>query len=179
MSHTFFVSVRLTTNGSETNVVLNKQLVNVQEIYLEESLGVNWNGGVSGGAFLRLIHPQLSEQTLADAPQAGTMLLVSVNNPHMGYFGKLLARGGTANIQSFRISVTRPGGTPVLFDELYLNLKVVCQAPDARDRIPNAMQDIPQIKGPDPRQTGKVERPCVRMPLQRQWMLVLRPVVER
>jgi hypothetical protein len=147
------VSVRLTTNGLEQNVLLNKQLVGVEYIELKEVLAVGWNGGVSSGAYLRIHHNQLNDISISDRPQAGAMLLVDVLNPWKSFDGKIIAKGQIGNLNGFRISVSLVGGAPATFTELYLIFHVRCTQPDPNERIPNAMQDIPQMKGADPRQT--------------------------
>jgi hypothetical protein len=145
------VNIRLTTNGTEQNVILNKQLINVQQVYLSEVLAVGFNGGVAGGAIVRVKHPQLNNVPIHDRPQDGTMILVNPLTPQMTYQDKLMLKGEIANINSFLISVEMLNGTVATFTELYLILKVVCR-PDPYDRLSVAMEDIPQMKGPDPRQ---------------------------
>lgn len=148
------VSVVLTGSGLEQNVSLNKLLIEVLRIELVEALAVGWNGGVSSGAFLRIQHPQLNDISIADRPISGTMLLVDVLNPRTNYTNpKTVAKGQIGNVNGFRISVTNLLGVPVSFTELYLVFNVFCRPADPELRIPNAMLDIPQIKGADPKQT--------------------------
>lgn len=146
------VSVRLATSGALSQINLNKQLHHVQAIYLDEVLAVGWNGGTASGAFLRLDHNQLNDINIADRPLRGAMLLVTPATPHMVYANKLLFQGDIATLQGFQISITDILGAPVTFTELYLIFRVVCRNKDNRNLIQNAMQDIPQIKGPDPAQ---------------------------
>lgn len=150
----FPVAIRLLTSGVEQNVVLSKQLVQVESIELREVLAVGWNGGVSSGAYIRLHHPQLNEIGIHDRPQAGCMLLIDVLNPFQQYDRKVIARGGIGNLNNFRISVSNLGGAPTTFTELYLVLAVRCtpQMTSASARLANAMEDVPQVKGADPRQ---------------------------
>lgn len=145
------VNIRLTTNGTEQNVVLNKQLINVQHVYLSEVLAVGFNGGVAAGVIIRVKHPQLNNVPIHDRPQDGTMVLINPLTPQMTYQDKLMLRGEIANINSFLISVQMLNGAVATFTELYLVLKVICRL-DPQDRLANAMADIPQIKGADPRQ---------------------------
>lgn len=150
------VNVRLTTNGVEQTVLLNKQLVNVEEVRLSEVLAVGWNGGVSGGVYLDVQNPQVNSISFSDNNRPGALLLVDVGNPHQVYGNKLLAVSQLGTVNSFRISLTLASGVPVLFTELYLVLTFVCRNPvdgSAAARAFTSALDIPQIKGADPRQT--------------------------
>lgn len=149
------VNVRLTTNGNETTVVLNKQIQNVEEVRLSEVLAVGFNGGVSTGTYVCLKHPQLSDINISDNNQPGALVCLEINTPHTVYGNKLLATGSLATVNSFRVTVQLSTGAPVLFTELYLVLTFVSRLPliSGTARVDQALMDIPQIKGPDPRQT--------------------------
>ncbi len=147
------VNIRLITNGAEQNVVLNKQIANVDAIYLDEVLATGWNGGVATGAYLRFTHPQLRDASIPDNGREGTLLLVDPLNPHETYSNKLLATGSASTLNSFGVSVKLPTGAPVLFTELYLILTVVSRAPAAGAYQRDAQIDWPQTKGADPRQS--------------------------
>lgn len=150
------VNVRLTTSGAEGSVILNKQLLNVEEIRLSEVLAVGWNGGVSSGAYIDIQGPQLNSIAISDNNRPGSLMLVDINTPHMVYGNKLLAVSQLGTVSSFRLSVTLPSGVPVLFTELYLILTFVCRAPvdgSSAARAFISALDIPPMKGPDPRQT--------------------------
>lgn len=146
------VSVRLTTNGREQNVVLNKQLLNVQRIYLREVLAVGFNGGVASGAIVRISHPQINNVGIHDRGMDGTMILVNPLTPQMEYHDKLMCVGEIGSVTGFRIAVDLPSGTTATFTELYLIMLFVCRQ-DPPERSIGALVDIPQMKGPDPRQT--------------------------
>lgn len=150
------VNVRLTTNGAEQTIMLNKQIVNVEEIRLSEVLAVNWNGAVSAGAYLDIQGPQVNSVSCSDNNRPGSLVLVDINTPHIVYANKLLAVSQLGTVNSFRVSLTLASGAPVTFTELYLILTFVCRSPvdgSAAARAFTSALDIPQMKGPDPRQT--------------------------
>lgn len=150
------VNVRLTTTGAEQTVLLNKQLINVEEIRLSEVLAVGWNGGVSTGAYLDIQGAQLNSVSFSDNNRPGSLVLVDINNPHTVYANKLLAVSQLGTVNSFRVSLSLATGVPILFTELWLVLTFVCRNPvdgSAAARAFTSALDIPQMKGPDPRQT--------------------------
>jgi hypothetical protein len=150
------VNVRLTTNGNETTVTLNKQIQNVEEVRLSEVLGVGFNGGVSTGVYVDVRHPQLSDVNISDNNRPGALVCLEINTPHTVYGNKLIATGSLATVNSFRVSVQLPTGASVLFTELYLVLTFVSRVShlvSASAREAQALMDVPQMKGADPRQT--------------------------
>lgn len=150
------VNVRLITSGVEQTIMLNKQLVNVEEIRLSEVLAVEWNGAVAAGAYLDIQGPQINNIAFSDNSRPGSLVLVSPATPHVVYGNKLLATSQLGTVNSFRVSLTLASGVPVAFTELYLIFTFVCRNPvdgSAAARAFTSALDIPQIKGPDPRQT--------------------------
>lgn len=150
------VNVRLTGSGVEQTVLLNKQLTHVEEIRVSEVLAVGFNGGVSTGAYLDIQNPQINSIAYSDNNRAGSLLLLDINTPHVVYANKQIAASQLGTVNSFRVSVTLPSGAPLVFTELYLVLTFVCRNPvdgSAAARAFTSALDIPQTKGPDPRET--------------------------
>jgi hypothetical protein len=150
------VQVRLTTNGNVTNVVLPKQFKNVQEIRLDETFFVAWNGGVTGSAYLRLRLNGASDAAVNSDNQPGLLIGVDVLNPQAIYQRpRTVCYCDNVSVNRFDISITNPAGTAaILFTEGIINLTLVMQKdPDMIAEYRKAAQqtETPQMKGIDGR----------------------------
>lgn len=135
------VTVRLTTDGSETNVVLSQQFDDVEEIRLNEFLFTNYQGGTSGACYLRLRQNGLSNATVNNEANPGLLIPVDVLNPHQIYNNpRPISRGQMVNVSHFGIQLLTPAGAAVTFDEASLVLTFVCR------RSADSMAEVRRLK---------------------------------
>jgi hypothetical protein len=153
--YTRTIQVRLTTDGRETNIVLPVQYKNVQEIRLDETFFVAWNGGVSGTAYLRVRLNGASDAAVNTDNQPGLLIGVDVLNPQAIYQRpRTVCYCDNVSVNRFVVSIRSPAGADIVFTEGVVNLTLVMNKdPDQIAEYRRAAQqtETPQIKGVDGR----------------------------
>ena len=135
------VDVRLTTSGAQTTVQLPLLIERVEQIRLDESLFVGFNGGASAAVYLDFRSNGISSVSANNENRPGCMLQVDVLNPHAVYQRpKVLGNGSFMTTNSFEIAIRLPTGVPVLFTECALSLTFVCRKGE------NALSEVRRMK---------------------------------
>lgn len=151
------VSIRLTTSASNTTVTLPYQFQRVEEIRLDEFLFVGFNGGVSGVTYLNMRINGAASDCINNDNNQGTAIPVNVLTSHMIYNRpRVLQTAHGATVNDFQVRLEQSDGTLTTFTECLLVLTFVMRksAAELADyRQQQAMLDIPQMKGVDPRST--------------------------
>ena len=151
------VTVRLTTSASNQSVKLPYQFLRVEEIRLDEAFFVNFNGGTSGVTYVNLKINSCNPTAINNDNNPGTAIAVDVLDPHKIYQRprELQTAPGVA-ISDFQIRLEQSDGTLTTFNECLLVLTFVMRksAAEVREyREAQALMEIPQMKGVDPRTT--------------------------
>jgi len=158
------VTVRLTTSASNTSVKLPFQFLRVEEIRLDECHFVNFNGGTSGVTYLNLKISSCAPSAINNDNNAGTALAVDVNTPHAIYQRpRVLQTARGVAINDFQVRLENPGGSLTTFDSCLLVLTFVMRKSAAEleeYRRTEALLEIPQMKGVDPRSTFLGSKPA-------------------
>lgn len=135
------VDVRLVTSGAQTVVQLPSLIERVEQIRLDESLFVGFNGGTSGAVFVEFQTNGVNSVSVNNLNRTGCMLQVDVLNPHTVYQRpKILGNGNFMTTNSFSLAIKLPDGTPVLFTEAALSLTFVCRKGE------NALAEVRKMK---------------------------------
>jgi hypothetical protein len=149
------VQVRLVTSGAGTSVVLPRQFKNVQEIRLDETFFVAWNGGVSSSAYLRVRLNGASDAAINTDNAPGLLIGVDVLNPQAIYQRpRTVCYCDNVSVARFDVEIRTPAGGAVLFTEGVVNLTLVMNKdPDQIAEYRRAAQqtETPQMKGIDGR----------------------------
>jgi len=135
------VNVRLTTSGALQTVTLNKALERVEEIWLDEIQVTGFNAGVSAGAYFNLTVNGMHSGACSNEGKPGVLVMIDILNPHTVYQRpKSLAVGSQCSVNTFKLSVSLPNGTPVTFTEACLSLTFVCR------RSPEELEEVRKLK---------------------------------
>lgn len=149
------ISVRLVTSGAGTSVVLPYQFKNVQEIRLDETFFVAWNGGVTGTAYLRIRLNGAKDAVINTDNQPGVLFGVDVLNPHQIFQRpRTLCFCDNVSVSRFDVEIRSPAGVAILFTEGFVNLTLVMRKePEQMEayRVASQQVETPQLKGVDPR----------------------------
>lgn len=151
------ISVRFVTTGAGTSVVLPYQFKNVQEIRLDETFFVGWNGGVTGTAYLRIRLNGAQDAVVNTDNQPGMLIGVDVLNPHdIFQRPRTVCLCDNVSISRFDVEIRSPAGTAILFTEGFVVLTLVMRKePEQIEayRVASQQVETPQVKGVDPRST--------------------------
>ena len=151
------VTVRLTTSAANQSVKLPFQFLRVEEIRLNEAYFSDFNGGTGGITYLNLKINSCNPSAINNDNNPGTALAVDVLSPHKIYQNprQLQVSPGVA-ITDFQVRLEQADGALTTFTECLLVLTFVMRksASEVREyREAQALMDIPQMKGIDPRTT--------------------------
>ena len=150
-------SIRLTVSADHYKVKLPKQFQRVEEIRLDEYMVINFNGGVSGVGYLNVNVNGSQAFAINNDNKNGTALGVDVLNPQVIYNRpRILASGDGVAITDFEVRFDMADGTLATFTEALFVVTFVMRKPAeeiAAYRRVAAMQEIPAMKGVDPRTT--------------------------
>lgn len=154
VSKTF--TIQLTT--AQEKVKIPEQYQRVEEIRLDEQMFINFQGGVSGIAYLNMKIPNAEPSTRNNKNINGTALPVDVLTPHTIYQRPrvLVKSTGGTTISDFDVQIRDVNGDLVTFNTCLLVITVVMRKSSAEleeYRRMEALVTPPAIKGPDPRTT--------------------------
>ncbi len=120
-------TVRLTTNGNQT-VSFTHMFDQVEEIRLDEIMVTNFNGGVSGAAYLNLRLNGMHSGEASNERQEGLLILIDAANPHVIYQRpRLIGNANLVHVNSFQLSFDLPSGIAATFTEFCMVLTFVCR----------------------------------------------------
>lgn len=135
------VTVRLTTSGAQTNVVLGNRFAEVEEIRLNEVMVTGFNGGVSACAYLRIFQDNMTHATANNEANSGLLVPIDVLNPHQVYNNpRPVSQGNRVNINQFGIALLMPNGTAATFTEACFVLTFVCR------RSADSLEEVRRLK---------------------------------
>ena len=135
------VSVRLTGTGARTNVILNQQYDDVEQINLDEIMITGFNAGVSAGMYVRIYQNGLDTSASNNESNPGVLVPVDVLNPNKVYNRpRVLAQGQMVNVSQFAIALFMPDGTPATFNEACIIMTFV------RRRTADSSAEVRRLK---------------------------------
>lgn len=136
------IAVRLTSAGVQT-ISLPFKFNSVEEIRLDEFMITNFNGGVSGGFYLKLELNGLSTVCLNNTGRSGTLLSMDVLNPKTVYQRPVsLIQAGLTAVTQFQIGLENSNGTATTFNEAIFHFTIVYRKSDSEMAEMRALKQL-------------------------------------